>query len=106
MNCVIIYSSTLTLKIICTFSKNRMDMHHKTWTDPCPQYSLLYFTWKPICITFLKNMLMLKYMCITQGTYPITLISVSKFCNMVIKIKYMSIFTYSDKVPFPLNHKI
>ena len=25
---------------------------------------------------------------------------------MVIKIKYTSIFTYSDKVPFPLNHKI
>jgi hypothetical protein len=56
MNCVIIYSWILTLKIICTLAKNRMDMHHNTWTDPCPQCSiLLHFTWESVCITFLKT---------------------------------------------------
>lgn len=49
-------------------------------------------------------MWMLKYMFKTQGTYPITLISLSQnFIIMVIKIKYLSIFTYSDKVQIPTS---
>lgn len=42
-----------------------------------------------LVLTFLKNMWMLKYMCITQGTYAITLISASK------------LFQYGDKNKIP-----